>query len=60
MEKTDAKIQAEKISAHELLKKFLIDNKISLIIDPLKDCISTTDKGAMIIDVPKITAKYNE
>lgn len=61
MEKSDAKIQeAGKISAHELLKEFLVKNKISLVIDPLNECVSTTSKGALILDVPKITAKYNE
>ena len=50
--------KAVKLSANELLKNFLLENKIVLMLDTLDMDIKTISDGSIIIGKPKITAKY--
>jgi hypothetical protein len=59
-DKTDISKPIAKVTAHQLLQDFLIQNNITLVIDKLENCIITASDGSILIKKPFISAKYNE
>jgi len=50
--------QEKKLTANELLNKFLLENNITLMLDTLDADIRVISDGSIIIGKPRITAKF--